>query len=46
MLLKDLSGMKYLEIIEIPMFSNLSLNSLPKLYQDAKKRQEASEESV
>ncbi len=45
-LLKDLSGMKYLEIIEIPMFSNLSLNSLPKLYQDAKKRQEASEESV
>ena len=36
--LKDRSGLKYSEIIKLPLFSNLKLGSLPKLYRDAKHR--------
>lgn len=37
-LLKELSGLKYTDIIEIPLFTDLQVNSLPKLYRDAKIR--------
>jgi hypothetical protein len=36
--LKDIAGLKYIEIIEIPPFDNLKLPSLGKLYRDAKAR--------
>jgi REP element-mobilizing transposase RayT len=36
--LKDIAGMKYSEIIEIPPFDSLKFVSLGKLYRDAKKR--------
>ncbi len=35
---KELSGLIYSEIIEFPIFSDLQLSSLGKLYRDAKKR--------
>jgi hypothetical protein len=34
--LKDTAGLKYIDIIEIPLFNNLKLPSLGKLYRDAK----------
>jgi len=36
--LKDLSGLTYREIAQLPEFSELKLHSLAKLYKDAKKR--------
>jgi REP element-mobilizing transposase RayT len=37
-LLKDLAGLKYTDIMELPIFRELLVTSLPKLYRDAKKR--------
>lgn len=37
-LLKDLGGLKYSEIFELPVFSNIRFNSLSKLYRYAKNR--------
>jgi hypothetical protein len=38
-LLKDWSGLKYTEIMEIEIFKDIRATSLPKLYRDAKNRQ-------
>ncbi len=36
--LKDLGGLRYSEITDIPPFDNLKFSSLPRLYKDAKQR--------
>lgn len=38
-LLKDLAGLKYIDIMELPIFRGLLVTSLPKLYRDAKRRE-------
>jgi putative transposase len=38
-LIKELSGLKYTDIVELPLYTNLQINSLPKLYRDAKLRE-------
>ncbi len=43
--LKDIAGLKYSEIIEIPPFDNLKLPSMGKLYRDAKARKKKGEVS-
>ncbi len=42
--LKDLGGLRYSEITDIPPFDNLKFSSLPRLYKDAKRRLENDEE--
>jgi len=43
-LLKDLAGLKYTEIMELPIFRELLVTSLPKLYRDAKRRKKESKD--
>lgn len=46
MLLKDLAGLKYTDIMGIQIFRGFLVTSLPKLYRDAKRRGVRNEETI